>query len=62
MEVRAAVAFEAGKPLEVTQVTLEGPKPGEVMLEIKATGHLPHRRIHPLGCRSGRPVSRDPGP
>lgn len=38
METRAAVAFEAGKPLEVTTVQLEGPKEGEVMVEIKATG------------------------
>src|SRR4051794_23364887 len=38
MDVRAAVAFEAGKPLEVTTVTLEGPRAGEVMVEIKATG------------------------
>src|SRR5664279_2332650 len=38
MEVRAAVAFEAGKPLEVTKVHLEGPRAGEVLVEIKATG------------------------
>jgi S-(hydroxymethyl)glutathione dehydrogenase/alcohol dehydrogenase len=38
MDVRAAVAFEAGKPLEVATVQLEGPKAGEVMVEIKATG------------------------
>ena len=38
MDVRAAVAFEAGKPLEVTKVQLEGPKAGEVLVEIKATG------------------------
>ena len=38
MDVRAAVALEAGKPLEVTTVTLEGPREGEVMVEIKATG------------------------
>ncbi len=38
MDVRAAVAFEAGKPLEVTTVRLEGPKAGEVLVEIKATG------------------------
>ena len=38
MDIRAAVAFEAGKPLEVTTVALEGPKAGEVMVEIKATG------------------------
>ena len=38
MQVRAAVAFEAGKPLEVTEVTLDGPKAGEVLVELKATG------------------------
>ena len=38
MRTRAAVAFEAGKPLEITEVNLEGPKAGEVMVEIKATG------------------------
>ena len=38
MDVRAAVAFEAGKPLEVTTVKLDGPRQGEVMVEIKATG------------------------
>ena len=38
MDVRAAVAFEAGKPLEVATVKLDGPKAGEVLVEIKATG------------------------
>jgi S-(hydroxymethyl)glutathione dehydrogenase/alcohol dehydrogenase len=38
MDVRAAIAFEAGKPLEVTTVQLEGPKAGEVLIEMKATG------------------------
>jgi S-(hydroxymethyl)glutathione dehydrogenase/alcohol dehydrogenase len=38
MEVRAAVALQAGKPLEVTTVRLEGPRVGEVLVEIKATG------------------------
>ena len=38
MKTRAAVAFEAGKPLEVTEVNLEGPKAGEVLIEVKATG------------------------
>jgi S-(hydroxymethyl)glutathione dehydrogenase/alcohol dehydrogenase len=38
MEVRAAVAFEAGKPLEVTTVQLEGPREGEVLVEVMATG------------------------
>ncbi|MDB6178174.1 S-(hydroxymethyl)glutathione dehydrogenase/class III alcohol dehydrogenase [Paracoccus sp. Z330] len=38
MRTRAAVAVEAGKPLEVMEVNLEGPKAGEVLIEIKATG------------------------
>ena len=38
MKTRAAVAFEAGKPLEIVEVDLEGPKEGEVLIEIKATG------------------------
>ncbi|MEO0763284.1 MAG: alcohol dehydrogenase catalytic domain-containing protein, partial [Pseudomonadota bacterium] len=38
MRTRAAVAVGAGKPLEVMDVNLEGPKAGEVLVEIKATG------------------------
>ncbi|NQW11517.1 MAG: S-(hydroxymethyl)glutathione dehydrogenase/class III alcohol dehydrogenase [Alphaproteobacteria bacterium] len=38
MKTRAAVAFEAGKPLEICDVDLEGPKAGEVLVEVKATG------------------------
>ncbi len=38
MEVRAAVAHKAGEPLSIETVQLEGPKAGEVMVEIKATG------------------------
>jgi len=38
METRAAVAHEAGKPLVIENVTLGGPKEGEVLVEIKATG------------------------
>ena len=38
MDVRAAVANEAGKALSVETVQLEGPGPGEVLVEIKATG------------------------
>ena len=38
MKTRAAVAFEAGKPLEIVEVDLEGPKEGEALIEIKATG------------------------
>ncbi len=38
METRAAVAFEAGKPLSIETVSLDGPKEGECLVEIKATG------------------------
>ena len=38
MEVRAAVAHKAGDPLTIETVTLDGPKAGEVLVEIKATG------------------------
>jgi len=38
METRAAVAFEADKPLSIEMVQLEGPREGECLVEIKATG------------------------
>ena len=38
MKTRAAVAWKAGQPLTIEQVDLEGPKSGEVLVEIKATG------------------------
>ena len=38
MRTRAAVALEAGKPLEIMDVNLDGPRAGEVLVEIKATG------------------------
>ncbi|HKE94163.1 MAG TPA: alcohol dehydrogenase catalytic domain-containing protein, partial [Povalibacter sp.] len=38
MKTRAAVAYAAGKPLEVTTVDLDGPRAGEVLVEIRATG------------------------
>ncbi|MFQ5936336.1 MAG: S-(hydroxymethyl)glutathione dehydrogenase/class III alcohol dehydrogenase [Acidiferrobacterales bacterium] len=38
MKVKAAVAFEAGKPLSIEDVDLAGPKTGEVLVEVKATG------------------------
>ncbi|MFL5049249.1 MAG: S-(hydroxymethyl)glutathione dehydrogenase, partial [Xanthobacteraceae bacterium] len=38
MDVRAAIALAAGQPLEIAHVELDGPKAGEVMVEIKATG------------------------
>jgi S-(hydroxymethyl)glutathione dehydrogenase/alcohol dehydrogenase len=38
MKTKAAVAFGAGKPLEIVEVDLEGPRAGEVLVEVKATG------------------------
>src|SRR2546423_4323311 len=38
MKPRAAVAVEKAKPLEIMEVDLAGPKAGEVLVEIKATG------------------------
>src|ERR1700742_597176 len=38
MKTRAAIALEKAKPLEIVEVDLEGPKDGEVLVEIKATG------------------------
>lgn len=38
IKTRAAVAWKAGAPLDVVDVMLEGPKAGEVLVEIKATG------------------------
>jgi S-(hydroxymethyl)glutathione dehydrogenase/alcohol dehydrogenase len=38
MKARAAVAWEAGKPLVIEEIEVEGPKSGEVVLNVKATG------------------------
>ena len=38
MKTRAAVAWEAGKPLSIEEVDVAGPKPGEVLVRIVATG------------------------
>ena len=38
MDVRAAIAFAAGQPLQIETVQLDGPREGEVLVEIKATG------------------------
>ena len=38
MKVKAAIALEKAKPLIVDYVDLEGPKQGEVLVEIKSTG------------------------
>ena len=38
MKTKAAVAWQSGQPLSIETVDLEGPKVGEVLVEIKATG------------------------
>jgi S-(hydroxymethyl)glutathione dehydrogenase/alcohol dehydrogenase len=38
MKTKAAVGYAAGKPLEIAMVDLDGPRPGEVLVEIRATG------------------------
>jgi S-(hydroxymethyl)glutathione dehydrogenase / alcohol dehydrogenase len=38
METRAAVAWEAGKPLTIETIRIEGPKGGGVLVEVMATG------------------------
>ncbi|MDP6567172.1 MAG: S-(hydroxymethyl)glutathione dehydrogenase, partial [Alphaproteobacteria bacterium] len=38
MDVRAAVAHQAGEPLSIETVRLEGPREGECLVEVKATG------------------------
>ena len=44
MKTRAAVAWAAGKPLTIEEVDLQGPRAGEVLVEVKATGicHTDH--------------------
>ncbi len=38
MKTRAAIAFEVGKPLVIDEVDLDGPRAGEVMVKLAATG------------------------
>ena len=38
MKTKAAIGYAAGKPLEIATVDLDGPRAGEVLIEIKATG------------------------
>jgi len=47
MKTKAAVAWQAGAPLTIEEVTLEGPRAGEVLVEIKATG-LCHTDLYTL--------------
>ena len=62
MQTRAAVAWKAGAPLTIETVDLEGPRAGEVLVEIKATGVCHTDEFTLLGRRSGGPLPVDPRP
>ncbi len=62
MDVRAAVAHKAGAPLTIETVQLEGPKAGEVLVEIKATGICHTDEFTRSGRRSRGPFPVDPRP
>jgi Zn-dependent alcohol dehydrogenase len=47
MKTRAAVSWQAGQPLTIETVDLEGPRAGEVLVEVKATGIAEARRDQP---------------
>src|SRR6201981_2192349 len=50
MKTRAAVALEKAKPLQIAEVDLDGPKAGEVMVEVKATGICPTDEVNLSGA------------
>ena len=58
METRAAVAHKAGQPLSIETVQLDGPKAGEVLVEIKATGICHTDAFTLSGADPEGPVSR----
>lgn len=73
MKTRAAVAFEAGRPLEVLEVDLDGPKTGEVLVEMEAcgvchtdahsvSGAEPWRKFPFIPGHEGCGIVRDLGP
>lgn len=43
---RAAVAWEAGQPLEIEDVEVAPPKAGEALIRVVASGVCPYRRLH----------------
>ena len=62
MEARAAVAHKAGAPLTIETVQLDGPKDGEVLVEIKATGICHTDAFTLSGADPEGSVSGDPRP
>jgi threonine dehydrogenase-like Zn-dependent dehydrogenase len=57
MDVQAAVAFGPGEPLEIATVKLDGPKAGEVTVEVKATG-ICHTTNSPCRAPTRKACSR----
>jgi phytoene dehydrogenase-like protein len=62
VKTRAAIATAPNKPLEIHELDLEGPRAGEVLVEIMATGHLPYRCLHAGGEGQRRYLPVDPRP
>ena len=60
MKSRAAVAWEAGKPLEIEEVEVAAPQAGEVMVRIVATGVCHTDAFTLSGEGPGRYFSRNP--
>ena len=58
MDVRAAIAFEAGKPLEVDDRSSRGPARRRGAGRDQGDRHLPHRRIHPAPAPTRKACSR----
>ena len=59
MKIRAAVALEKAKPLQIAEVDLDGPKAGEVMVEVKATGICHTDEFTLSGADPGRDAAAD---
>ena len=49
MDTKAAVAHAPGEHLSIETVRLEGPRPGEVLVEVMGYGYLPYRRLYAFG-------------
>ena len=58
MKIRAAVAHRPGAKLSIETVELEGPKAGEVLIELKATGVCHTDELHALRRKTRKDCSR----
>ncbi len=62
MKSRAAVALEAGKPLELVEIDVEGPKAGEVLVKMRRHQRLPYRCLYAVRGRPGGQLPGGAGP